>query len=784
MKTENYSPKRMNLRRLMMAVGLAPVLAAISWCGLNFLFPFPVDKLSGETPPTIVRAADGTVLRIFPEKNDYCWIPKTLDHFSPALLEATIAVEDKRFYRHHGVDLLAVMRAGISNVINRRVVSGASTITMQVIRLLTPRPRTLRSKIIEIFRAIQLERIRSKQTILEIYLNRAPYGGTVYGAQAASVRYFGKSANLLTIPEAALLAGLPKSPSTLRPDRYRVKALQRRNLVLRRMFREKFLDGDKYIQAVKSQTNGGFHSFPFTAPHLTGYLNQRVPMGTDLRSSIDLRLQEIAEQALLSAVRELKKQDVSNGAACIIETGTGFVRALVGSTDFGSMANDGQVNGALALRSPGSALKPFTYALALDRGRVSPTELLGDVPISFRGYLPRNYDRSYHGLVTVEQALRRSLNIPAIQVLNRTGLQQLYQLLGNAGIRSLNRPPEYYGLGLTLGSCGVSLLELTNAYAALARLGVYRPYRLAAREPVLPKNRIISEESAFLIADMLSGSAGSGRSPQRRTRVPAIRIASKTGTSYGHKDAWCLGFNPEYTVGVWLGNFNGLPSRSLVGREAAAPVVNRIFDKIYGSDDAPWYNEPSGISYREICSGSGLVATEHCARIRKDRYLPGISPCRPCKVHTRIMVDNDSGYQLCSLCSPGKRYRWKTVEVWPPQISTFLRSRGLQKIAPPPHHRPCKQRAQDHRNPDIVSPRDGQVFLLETTANKHQKLLLDAAVSPECTQLYWFVNNTFLTRAVFGQKVFWPLMPGTHEIVCADNLGRRTQSTITVRTTP
>ena len=188
MKTENYSPKRMNLRRLMMAVGLAPVLAAISWCGLNFLSPFPVDKLSGETPPTIVRAADGTVLRIFPEKNDYCWIPKTLDHFSPALLEATIAVEDKRFYRHHGVDLLAVMRAGISNVINRRVVSGASTITMQVIRLLTPRPRTLRSKIIEIFRAIQLERIRSKQTILEIYLNRAPYGGTVYGAQAASVR--------------------------------------------------------------------------------------------------------------------------------------------------------------------------------------------------------------------------------------------------------------------------------------------------------------------------------------------------------------------------------------------------------------------------------------------------------------------------------------------------------------------------------------------------------------------------------------------------------------------
>lgn len=450
------------------------------------------------------------------------------------------------------------------------------------------------------------------------------------------------------------------------------------------------------------------------------------------------------------------------------------MRALVGSCEFFSLPDQGQVNGATAPRSPGSALKPFTYALAFDSGVCTPGTVLADVPLTFPDYEPENYDRRFRGPVTAGEALAGSLNVPAVSLLRRVGQARLCRLLRELGLSTLNMPAEHYGLSLALGSAEVTLLELTNAYAALARLGIYRPYRLLETSPPGEDRRVLSAGACYLVADALSD-------PVRlNTVLPgAGRIAWKTGTSWGHRDAWTVAYTPDHTVGVWLGNFSGRPGRGLVGVEAAAPAALAILQHIQGERAPRWYASPPSVRERMVCAVSGMPPGPHCGTLVPDHYVQGRSSMAACAVHREVMIDAATGACLCPACASGREHTTRVVEAWPPAVTAWLRRRDPVRALMPAHLPGCPGRSAAAAGPSILSPPAGQTYLLSPAARTPQKLLLKAAgASP---RLYWFVDGRFHGAQAQRQDMFWSMTPGAHTILCSDAAGQSACVQITVR---
>ena len=571
------------------------LLAIVTYGAILLAFPFSYENLDNIGYSQSVYDKNGDMLRAFTNSKDQWLMPVELDNLNQNFINATIAIEDKRFFYHHGVDIGAILRAIKLNLVNKRVISGASTLSMQVIRLVGERDRTFKNKIIEAIHAMHLERIYTKEEILKLYFEIAPYGGNIHGVKAASLRYFKKHPRDLSLSECALLAGLPQSPSLLRPDRYPERARKRRGMVLDSMLRNGFITKNQYSIANNEPVVAGNYSFPFKAAHFSRFIKSKFEGESDITTTLDSNIQHFAEVILRDRLYELKPHGVTNGAVVVIENRTSTVRAMVGSADFFSKESSGQINGALSRRCPGSTLKPFTYALGFDRGLCTPETILEDSPVQYSGYMPNNYDKAYRGSVTAKDALIDSLNIPAVEVLNKVGYNNLYYLLKRLGISTLDKAPEHYGLSLTLGSCETRLLELTNAYACLGRGGIYKSIQYNQNKAPDVKRRVISEGAAYQIADILSDT----------TRLEAIgiyrdeklhpKIAFKTGTSYDHKDAWTISYNPEYTIGVWVGNFSGKSSKALVGIEAAAPVCVRIFDWLYTNKASSWYSKPAAM---------------------------------------------------------------------------------------------------------------------------------------------------------------------------------------------
>ncbi len=770
------------MRALLAIAGAAGAAAALcaAWLVLDAAFPFPRERLEGARSGVQVLDCEGRVLRPFTGRGE-CWAFRAkLEDVSPRLVAATIAVEDQRFRSHCGADPLAVLRAVGQIVRHRRVVSGASTITMQVVRLVEPRRRTLVSKAIEAFRALQLERLCTKDEILEHYLNLAPYGGNLVGAQAASLAYFGKHARDLSLPEAAVLAGLPQAPSRLRPDRHPDLASARRDHVLDRMLACGAITRAELAAARRQGVHARRPPFPFEAPHFARLVRQRYPGRAALHSTIDRRVQRIAEDAVRDAVEALRPDGVTNGAAVVIDNRTAAVRAMVGSCDFHAERDGGQVNGAVAPRSPGSAHKPFTNALAFDAGIATPDTVLADVPVNYTGYQPENYDHASHGPVSAREALSRSLNVPAVRLLAQVGHRPLLRLLRRLGLSTLTRDADHYGLALTLGSTEVTLLELTNAYAALARLGVYKPYRLLESEPIAPGRRALSAGAAWLVADVLSDTA-----KLRGWRLPgpgrgALRMAWKTGTSYGHRDAWTIAYTPDYTVGVWVGNFDGRPSRALVGIRAAAPVAATVMERLYGERRGAWYARPGSVGTRRVCAVSGMPPGPHCGATVEGLCVRGRSAERACTVHVAARIDTATGTCLCGRCARGRQCETRVVEAWPVEVGAWLRQHGRGRELMPPHFAGCPRGAGDGARPRVLSPTAGQRYVLLSDARRpEQQLLLKAA--SRSRSLYWFVDGALYATGAPLSPSFWPLARGSHTIVCADETGHHATVTIHVQ---
>ncbi len=664
-------------------------------------------------PKASVEITDryGAPLRAYPAGASAACSPVTLQQISPWLVLATVAAEDKRFFLHPGVDFRSVARAAWQNSRKGRAVSGASTITQQLARALEPHPRTFLGKLSEMVFAFRLEAGHTKEEILEGYFNGVSYGPLLTGAEAASRDYFGLPAKDLSLAQAALLAGLPKSPVNYNPRKNPRAAFARQRLILRRLLDLGLTGEESYRLALAENISVREKETYFEAPQFCDYVLRRSGAGK-IKTTLDLRAQQAAAEALKNRLAALgSSHHITNGAALVIDNATGGIIAWAGSNDFFDSVNAGQVDGVTAPRQPGSALKPFLYALAFSKG-ARPSDLIEDSPLyAAGGHVPLNYDKTYHGTVRLREALACSYNIPAVRLAVKTGLAAFLGKLKDFGFGSLDKSAEFYGEGLALGNGEVTLLELVNAYAALARGGVWLPARFELESSAAPARRAIGRSEAYLVTSILSDNSA---------RAPAFGVnsafslpfdfAAKTGTTKDYRDNWAVGYTPEWTAGVWVGNFDGSPMRRVSGISGAAPALKEIalaLEKLYGSTP---FRRPPGIKTVQVCPVSGLPLSAFCPASMAEVFAAGNLPSGQCAEHL----------------PPAER------ALVPAAI----------KIS-------------------VKFPADGDIFRLDPQTPRAAQALFFKAAGAE-GEITWKVDGVELTER--GKSASWPLEPGRHSV--------------------
>lgn len=596
----------------------AIVFVALSWTFIDWTDE-GADKYAGGV---ILRDDAGNVLRVSLGEGDTDCRPFYVASRDDWIVKTLVASEDGSFWSHHGVRPLSILRAACQNVFYGRRISGASTITMQAVRLIRPHPKTLWWKWKEAVMALKMERTKSKEWILSQYLNRAPYGSNLVGIEAAAQGWFGKGAKSLGLGEAAMLAGMVQAPSRFRPDRGYEKALKRRDYVLGRMQELGLataaqVEGAKSVRPVVCRAPRPFRC-PYFCDWVMRSLGERA--AGDVRTALNADVQLICENAVDAAAAK----GGASVATVVMRVDTGEVVALACSGDYLGGA-DGQVNTALAPRPAGSTLKPFLTALGIEKGFVTPETRLADVPTAFKGYRPSNFDTKYRGDVTVRDALIQSLNIPFVRLLNRLGVESFGQQLRTLGFRNLGASDEAYGLGMAIGNVEVTLMELVSAYAVLARYGT-----------TSDGTRVFAPGTAYLVSDMLSGNERSAAALGHVADVAASRFAWKTGTSSAYRDAWTVLWNPDYVVGVWCGHKRGgFGDRTVVGAKAAAPVAWGVARQLYPQNDGPWFVEPGDVFRRKVCALTGRPASADCPATVEGTAVRGCSLSVLCDRHRR-----------------------------------------------------------------------------------------------------------------------------------------------------
>ena len=825
-------------------MAILPLFIILLFTIANWCFPLPKTRLH-PPPSRIVLDRNGEWLRAFLAK-DGMWRfsyqssvvshqlrgdsvgpdpsdPSLTDNRKPKtenpwLHEAMLTTEDRWFYYHCGINPVSMVTALYDNVKAGEVVRGGSTITMQLARLMEPKARNVPNKLIEMFRAIQLELAYSKSEILNLYFNMLPYGGNIVGTGAASRFYFNKPQHAISLGEAALLAAIPNAPERLRPDRFPENARHARAKVLNRLHARGQISEQQRQEALREPIPTKRHPLPFKAPHLSRMLANGNRWNTEtgvptrywegaadgrIYTTIDAKVQETAVRILREYLnasaagivdsRRLQSHTASTGAIVVMDTQSRQVLAMVGSHDFFDQKASGQINGTLASRSPGSTLKPFVYALGIEQGLITPETLLFDVPVTYSGYEPVNYDGTYNGYVTARQALARSLNVPAVSLHARLKNRTLHAFLQQAGISTL-APAQKYGLSMVLGGCEVNLLELTTLYAGLANMGKFAPYQIVSSGPQQSENllansqrksmepqgypqRLLRKETSFIITEMLTTSqlpVNTVKNPEAfEVTMNLPKIAWKTGTSYGHRDAWCIGYSPKLTIGVWLGNFDGKGTPMLSGTDAATPVLFALFNALTRQDTHRWFTRPEHLKMREVCALTGAPPSLHCPTRKNDVYIPGISPVKACTIHKRIYVDEVTGYSLCSHCRnlPSNSHK-KVFEEWPAKAATWLAKNGFA-VPMLPKHNPLCTGTIAGTAPVILSPTEDTVYYIrDGVPLEQQKIQLSASTSNRIQQLFWFLDGELIFKGNAGQPHWLTPVKGEHVLTCVDAEGR------------
>ncbi len=699
----------------------------------------------------------GRLMYAFLNTNDQWCFPRALDEISPYLINATIAVEDQRFAYHPGVDPLAIGRAAWQNIKQGHIVSGASTLAMQVVKLTYRRNDLPCSKPYQAIQAVRLQWRIGRDKIVRLYLNSAPYGYNLVGCEAASRRYFGKSANELTLPEAAMLAGLPKAPGNYSPYENPLKTIKRRNFVLQRMYEEGFIDKHEFEEARKISLNVRHHDSPSLSPHWAMYHKHELEKGLVLKTTLDAGIQQSVEGIVKEAVDRTTGR-ITNAAAIVIDTQSAEVLARVGSADFFNTPGGGQYDACRAARSPGSTLKPFTYGVAMQNDYLYPCETLLDNTWDQGLYNPENFSQSYRGLISAHDALKQSLNVPAVTVLQRMGISPLYDFLVDAGISTLSRP-EQYGLSLTLGNCEVHLEELSTLYVMLANLGEYRPLKIK-REAITPHSkRMLSRGICLKLYDMLEQSLPHELSRHTMQTVDSnTRVAWKTGTSQGYRDAWTFAFNQHYVVGVWMGNNDAASSRLLVGRRSALPLTAKIFRSLPVKSNPAWPAAKNDLKEVQVCSVSGLPATKWCKYTRyvhlpREQYLH-----RVCDMHYPDTNTSSLTQSTTTILErwPGTAQGWDLADINSPVIP----NRSLDNNS--------NVKRREHLR--ILSPSPGSEFILTGESNG-DRIQLKTSVDQQ-TSLHWYLDDRYIGQSSPQSPLYIDLKNGTHHLTCMTGNGR------------
>ncbi|EHJ47247.1 penicillin-binding protein 1C [Solidesulfovibrio carbinoliphilus subsp. oakridgensis] len=739
--------------------------------------PFPLSALS-PAPSTVVAARNGLPLRLFLAPDQSWRFPVRLGTVSPLLPRLVVAAEDKRFFRHPGVDPLALGRAAVANLLSGRVVSGGSTLTMQLARLARPRPRTFAAKVEEALAALALERHLSKEAILERYLSMAPYGGNIVGVGAASTFYFGKTPDRLSLAEAALLTVLPRSPLRLDPVRHPTAAKAARDRLLAALARRGVVTAEAAAEASRAPLPTALADPPFVAPQFCQLARELAGPAPRIDTTLDPSAQKAVTDILRGRKAWLAGQGIGAVAAVVLDASSREVLAMVGSTDYFGDTRFGQINGATIRRSPGSALKPFLYAMALDKGLVFPQSLLLDIPTGFAGYSPKNYDGHFRGRVTMEQALVTSLNVPAVRLLNDVGPASFLDLLRRGGITTLDRPAGHYGLSLVLGGGEVTLLSLAGLYADLAGGGEHRPPRLLAGRDG-PGTRLFSAEACALVTETLAKVERPDlpSSWERALAVPAV--AWKTGTSYGHRDAWALGYSADRVIGVWVGNMDGAPVKGISGAVHVGPILFELFRAVeaHGSRLAT----AQGLNLREIevCADSRQLPGPDCPRHVTAKIIPGVTRLGPCPVHRRLLVDAATGRTLSGDCLETREAKPVVVARYPAELVSWWRASGIPFEEPPEPEPGCGAPAGE--GPRIVSPSSATPYVFRRDAPaEFQRIALLADVPAGSRRLSWYVDGELAAQGLPGERLFWQPSPGAHRLVVADDQGRADAVTVRV----
>lgn len=728
---------------------------------------------------TAIYAAGGELLRLTVASDEQyrLWVP--IEQMSPRLPQAVQLYEDRWFRWHPGVNPAALLRSAWATYVDDSR-QGGSTITMQLARrLYRIDSRSIAGKLEQIAAALWLEARYSKHDILEAYLNVAPYGGNIEGVGAASLIYFHKRAHDLSLPEALTLAVIPQNP---RRRMARSAALHAELTDARARLWRVWLDRHPEDAQFAADMDLPLRPWtaaqlPFRAPHLTDALLRERTTAGELRSSIDLRMQTTLERAIRQYVDTHRGLGIRNAAALLVDAHSMKVEALVGAADYFDAAIDGQVNGTAAKRSPGSTLKPFIYALALDQGLLHPHSILKDAPTAFGPFSPENFDGRFVGPISAQDALVRSRNVPAVAVSARLSRPNLYDFLKSAGVSNM-ASEAHYGLALALGGGEVTMEELARLYAMLANGGVMQPLAWRADERLTDaeRMRLLSEEAAFVTLDMLA------TNPRPDTGTPATReVAWKTGTSWGFRDAWSAGVFGRHVLVVWVGNFDGSGNPAFIGVTTAAPLFFQIVDSLRAQRLAPPLPPrapPANLARVDVCAASGDLPNAYCPQTVSTWFLPGKSPIRPSTLHRAVYIDTRDDQPVCA---PSEFTRREIHEFWPSDMLRLFREAGMPRREPP-RLPECGDDAGPAEAPQIVTPLRGVTYTVRLSKAVPIALRAEGARKGE---VFWFADRAFLGRVGTGEALAWtPAAPGRYVLRAVGDTGAADARTVEVEFQP
>lgn len=765
MKTIKLNKEK--VKKIFKKSGIALIAIIILFIFLDIIFPFKINTSYSQ----LILDKDGKVLGAFLSRDDKWRMKTELSEISPELKSAFLEKEDKYFHYHFGVNPISLTRALFNNIVSGKRTSGASTITMQVARLLEPKKRTYFNKLIEVFRAFQLELHYSKDEILQMYINLVPYGGNIEGVKSASVIYFGSLPQKLSPAQITTLALIPNRPTTLALGKDNPEILKERNKWLKKLGKADVFSKEELESALIEPLGVKRQDIPKIAPHLSQRIIKSYPQKENIYTTIQANTQIKIQNLASNYSKRVSKLNIYNVAVLVVKNSTLEVEAYVGSQDFNDKAHQGQVDGITAIRSPGSTLKPLVYALGMDLGKLTPKTTVADIPTNWQGYAPDNFDKKFRGKISIEEALSHSLNIPAVDILNQITVPVFVEKLSKAGFKSISKKKKDMGLSMILGGCGVNLEEIAGLYTIFSHEGDYQPLRFLKNDTTKIKTTIISPISAYSIAQTLTLATRPDLPKAYEQSLQKPSIAWKTGTSYGRRDAWSVGFNQDYTVAVWVGNFTGEGVPELTGSEIATPLLFDVFNNLPNTNTKLLVS-PKDIQFRLVCVESGLPPNEFCKNQVTDYYIPLISPSQTCQHMKEYYISVDEKFMYLPDCLPQSGYKKKMFPNLSANLLTYYEAEKMPYEKTPNIHPECEQYIENGGTnaPQIISPLDKKTYIVPE--KNIPDLLLKAYIYNDSKKIYWYLDDKLYKEVSPQENAFFKPSLGKTKITCIDEKGR------------